>query len=197
MSKFKLSTIFVLLLLYLFSPLVVIADNESIGIDDTQKQDAIELELIEGLQNPKNQEFEYTLKIKSLIETSRVRVNWEIVNGLIAKAEGITLSDAVDLKEGEVLYVTKSFIPARAGNEEIRVNTLAFGPNPLYDYYSFTDTEFFINESLEISPDRSENSTARVTKAILDMIKAVEIVLIIFLVVTTVYWRFKVWYEAD
>jgi hypothetical protein len=168
--------------------------TESIELDS----DAIELELIQQVQNPTNLEFEYTLRIKSNVETQRLRLHWEFAEGYAKAAKGETLTDALDISQGEEIYVTKIFEPIRAGYEELRVRAIVFfGPDPVSDYYSFTNTEFFINEDLEIDPDRSEYQVAKGLMSFLSITKTLAFFGVIIALISVGYWRFRLWLDSE
>ncbi len=157
--------------------------------------DVLELELIQEVQNPKTMEFEYTLRVKSLVETSRLRVNWEIVNGHMRPSLGVTLTDAVDLTKDQEVYITKRFIPLTPGNEEIRITAIAYGP--FDDFFSFTDTEFFITPDLEIAPSNSDYNMAQNLLTFTSTLRTGLIITNIALLLIIAYWRFKKWLDAD
>lgn len=158
-------------------------------------QDILELQLIQEIQDPKTGQFEYTLRVKSLVETNRLRVNWEVVNGHIKASKGYLLTDAVDLTKDQEVYITKRFIPLTPGNEEIRITAIAYGP--FDDFFSFTDTSFFISKDLEVAPARSEYT---MSENLLTFVKTLKFGLFatnIVLLLIIIYWRFKRWLEAD
>jgi len=174
-------------------------------ITDTSNQgtvelfsDAIELELIQQPQDPTDLSIEYTLRIKSLVDTQRLRLQWQIVKGFIVPANKVSLTDAIDITKGQEIYVHKQFKPVQVGNEELRVRAIVFfGSDPVSDYYSFTSTKFFVNSDLLIAPNRQEFVNARACMHFLGIIKVVMVVGIIITGITVVYWRFRVWLDSD
>lgn len=184
-----------------FTCLLLAQPIQGVGVSDvTQQQiqdDVLEIELIQGFQNPRTLEFEYILRVKSLIETDRVRMDWEVVNGSIAPVSGQTLSDQVTLRKNEEKYIIKKFLPLEPGNEEIRVTGIAFGPSAVYDYYSFTDTEFFINSDLNLNEDSSEYQTSLFTLQTVNALKVILGIGFTVLLVLVIYYRFKIWLDSE
>lgn len=163
--------------------------------DEGRFQDAIELELIQQIQDPENLDFEYVLRVRSLINTDRLRIRWDIVEGAIQPAEGVSLSDSLRLEEGEEIIITKEFLPVRSGQETIEVTAVAFGVRE--DYFSFTETTFIVNGELEIATNRPEFVEAKNIKSILETTKRVLFVVNITLITMVVIWRFKKWLDNE
>lgn len=169
--------------------------NQTITNSQIPQDEVIRLEFIQQVQNPETGQFDYVVKIKSLIDTNRLRLTWEIVNKNISVAPTFKLTDAVNIRKDQEIYITKTFIPLRAGFEEIRITAISFGDRE--DYYSFHNTEFFINEELKVAPNKDEYKTAVTIKDGLSAAKRVIIIVNIFLFILIVFWRFKVWIESD
>lgn len=190
-KAFALLTICALAIFLLSGRVLAQEDNSYLG----DNSDVIELELIQEVQNPRTQIIEYTLRIKSLVDTNRLRVNWEVVYGHITPVSGYPMTDAVDIKKDQEIFITKRFHPATPGNDEIRISAYAFGP--FDDYYSFTDTEFFISKELEIAPEREEYVEAQNLMSMLSILKIVLVILSIVLLVISLYSRFRTWLDSD
>jgi hypothetical protein len=166
--------------------------------DEITRSDIIELELIPGVQNPETLEFEYILRIRSLIDTNRLRVDWKLVNGYASVLPEYSLSDAVSINEGEELYITKKFRPINSGLETIRITAIAFGSRD--DFVSSTSQEFLLNDELELNPT-SENyqdfKQAQQLKQFLDIAKYILFTINILLFLLIIIWRFRMWLESD
>jgi hypothetical protein len=179
---------------------VVKATGGSDTAGQTENQDKIELQLIQQVQNPENLEFEYTLRVKSLITTTSLRLNWDVVSkgGVIQPVTGTVMTDALDLNQGEEKFITKRFKPVTAGYVVINVTAIAYGPPPINDYYSYVSTgQFLIWESLEIAPKNSDYISAKNLLQITNVAKGVGLFFIVFLLIVIIYWRFKVWMSND
>lgn len=193
-----LNKVLFLTIIFFFSGISVAFASAASGSGSINlTEDPVELELIQGIQNPRTLEFEYLLRVKSLIETDRVRVNWEIENGFIAPAEDETVSDQVPLREGEEIYIIKKFKPLVAGYENIKITAIAYGPSAVYDFFSFTEEEFFVNEDLLVSPDSGDNVFGKMVSDVLNVAKVVSLVIAILITLTIIYWRFKIWLSTD
>lgn len=171
----------------------------AISISNAQQdnRDAIELELIQQVQDPTTLEFEYTLRVRSLVDTSRMRINWEITRGLMKETKGTVMSDNPDVVKNQDIFITKKFLPLKAGFEKLRVTAIAYAPPPQNDYFSSKEIEFLINENLEIAPNRSEYITAKNLRTFLDIIKVVGAGFVVFAITVLAYTRFRQWLDRE
>lgn len=195
--RFYLRLITLLLVFSIFSTLSSNTFAQEDTVDDPGKQDAVKLEIVKGEQNPKTKEFELKLKVKSLIDTDRVRINWELQKGYIAPAKGQTTSDAQSIKADQEIFFTKRFKPSKPGVEEIRVRTTAFGPDPNYDYFSFTTFQLVVDGNLEVDAGNKDYQTAKSIMSILDFARIIGIGTAIFLLFNIIYWKFTIWMNTD
>jgi hypothetical protein len=191
----KKTSIFIFIILILNLIFLSNSSAQELQEDENGFIDVIEMEFIPQLQNPETLEFEYALKVKTLIDTQRLRIKWEIVNRLMRPAEETILSDAIQINKNEEVYLIKKFTPLVAGFEEIRVTAIAFGERD--DYISFAETTFFINEDLKIAPDDSDFKNAENIMSTLKGAKTIGIAVDgIFLGLLGLF-RFKKWLDSD
>lgn len=195
----KISSKLFIFLILLLSSLIIGVKVQANGTDGTQKDpddfaDIMELEFLEEVQNPQTQEFEFTLRLQSLLNTNRVRVSWEIANGLAKIVEDST-SDAVTVEKNQNLYVRKRFRPLGDGIEKIRVRVTIFDTKG--DYFSYIDKEFLIRESLEIAPNNSDYKNSKFLLKVSDVVEKILIASILALILLNVGYRFRKWMSSD
>lgn len=193
---YKISTLFIVLVITLTLLPVITSAN---GDDDSSPRDfddVMELELIQQIQSPDTKEFEYTLRLKSILNTNRVRVNWDIVNDFAIPSSGVELRDSVEVRPDRNTYITKRFKPLSAGIEELRIEVTVFGPEN--DYFSFIDEEFLIREeSLEIAPERDEYKNSKTLLNASNILENISYGVIAFFTLANIAWLFKKWISKD
>lgn len=192
--------ILISLLVFFTMPFSVVAQENTTESNNTDvsslpQDQVISLEFIQQVQDPYTLNFDYVVKVKTLIDTNRLRLNWEIVNKNIVPVGTTNLSDAIDIKKDQEVFITKTFRPIRAGSEEIRITGISFGDRD--DHYSYHKTDLIINQDLLIAANREDYKTAVSIKNILSVSRVAIIAFDIMLIILIIFWRFKLWIDKD